>query len=136
MATYEFWVDKTSSQYKGAIGTLFNTRRVFTPKDTALRGAEGEPENNGEDATKPLDRFDLRFQVKTQPDSPEPGRVFEDRRNKTLTVRSDLKFVSEPDLISTRVDLPLVWSKKPKSGNPSGVSESGLGDLLLEAAYM
>lgn len=35
-ANYEFWIDKSSSQYKGPIGQLFNERRVFTPKDTAV----------------------------------------------------------------------------------------------------
>jgi hypothetical protein len=35
-ANYEFWIDKSSSQYKGPMGQLFNERRVFTPKDTAV----------------------------------------------------------------------------------------------------
>ncbi len=35
-ATYEMFVDSTSSQYKAPIGTLFNEARVFTPKDTAI----------------------------------------------------------------------------------------------------
>lgn len=35
-ANYEFWIDKSSSQYKGPLGQLFNERRVFTPKDTAV----------------------------------------------------------------------------------------------------
>lgn len=35
-ASYEFWVDKSSSQYKGPFNEIFNERRVFTPKDTAV----------------------------------------------------------------------------------------------------
>ena len=35
-ANYEFWVDKTSGQYKGPMNELFNERRVFTYKDTAV----------------------------------------------------------------------------------------------------
>ncbi len=35
-ANYEFWLDKTSGQYKCPLGQLFNERRVFTPKDTAV----------------------------------------------------------------------------------------------------
>jgi hypothetical protein len=35
-ATYQMFVDSTSSQYKAPIGTLFNEARVFTPKDTAI----------------------------------------------------------------------------------------------------
>lgn len=36
VANYEFWFDKTSSQYKGPPGQLHNERRVFTDKDTAV----------------------------------------------------------------------------------------------------
>ncbi len=35
-ANYEFWIDKTSAQYKAPLGQLYNERRVFTPKDTAV----------------------------------------------------------------------------------------------------
>ena len=35
-ANYEFWVDKTSKQYKGPFNQLFNEHRVFTYQDTAV----------------------------------------------------------------------------------------------------
>ncbi len=35
-ANYEFWIGKDSGQYKGPLGELFNERRVFTYKDTAV----------------------------------------------------------------------------------------------------
>ena len=35
-ASHEFWMDKTSSQYKGPLGQLSHTRRVFTYEDTAV----------------------------------------------------------------------------------------------------
>ena len=35
-ANYEFWVDKTSKQYKGDFNRLFNEHRVFTYQDTAV----------------------------------------------------------------------------------------------------
>ena len=35
-ASYEFWIDKTSSQYKSPMNELVHTRRVFTPEDTAV----------------------------------------------------------------------------------------------------
>lgn len=35
-ANYEFWFDKASGQYKCPPGQLFNERRVFTYKDTAV----------------------------------------------------------------------------------------------------
>jgi hypothetical protein len=33
---YQFFVDKTSSQYKAPFNTIYNEARVFTPKDTAV----------------------------------------------------------------------------------------------------
>ena len=33
---YEGFIDKTSSQYKGPFNQLYNTARLFTPKDTAI----------------------------------------------------------------------------------------------------
>ena len=35
-AMYQFFIDKTSSQYKGTMNRLYNEARVFTPKDTAV----------------------------------------------------------------------------------------------------
>jgi hypothetical protein len=35
-ASYEFWLDKTSSQYKSPMGELVHSRRVFTYEDTAV----------------------------------------------------------------------------------------------------
>lgn len=35
-ANYQFWLDKSSSQYKCPMNQLFNERRVFTHKDTAV----------------------------------------------------------------------------------------------------
>ena len=35
-ANYQFWLDKTSSQYKCPLNQLFSERRVFTYKDTAV----------------------------------------------------------------------------------------------------
>jgi hypothetical protein len=33
---YEYFVDKESSEYKGPINQIYNTARVYTPKDTAV----------------------------------------------------------------------------------------------------
>ena len=35
-ASYEFWLDKTSPQYKSPMGELVHSRRVFTHEDTAV----------------------------------------------------------------------------------------------------
>ncbi len=33
---YQYWIDKSSPEYKGPINTLYNTARVYTPADTAV----------------------------------------------------------------------------------------------------
>jgi hypothetical protein len=99
-------------------------------------GAAEEELNDGEDITNPVNRFDIRFQVKTLPDATESGQQFDDRNAETLTLRSDLKFFSKPNQLALRLDLPLVWSNKPTSENKNGVSEFGFGDLLFQAAYV
>ena len=96
-----------------------------------------EAANSGEDITNPLNRFDLRWQIKTLPDGAAPsGEILDDRRAETLTLRSDLLFFSKPDQLALRVDLPMVWSNKPESDNPDGRTQFGLSDLLLQALYV
>jgi hypothetical protein len=93
--------------------------------------------NFGEDITDPLNRFDLRWQIRTLPDATaESGQVLDDRQAETLTLRSDLLFFPKPNQLALRVDLPLMWSNKPSSDNPRGQTEFGLSDLLLQAAYL
>jgi len=96
-----------------------------------------EPVNFGEDVTDPLNRFDLRWQIRSLPDATgESGQVLDDRRAETLTVRSDLMFFPKPNRLALRVDLPLMWSNKPTSENPRGLTEFGLSDLLMQAIYV
>ena len=93
--------------------------------------------NFGEDITDPLNRFDVRWQIRTLPDAmAESGQVLDDRRAETLTLRSDLLFFPKPNQLALRVDLPLMWSNKPSSDNPRGQTEFGLSDLLVQAAYL
>src|SRR5262245_10466415 len=35
-----------------------------------------DADNNGQDITRPINRFDVRMQVKTLPDATEGGRIF------------------------------------------------------------
>jgi hypothetical protein len=103
---------------------------------TSSASTTEESFNNGEDITKPLDRFDVRFQGKTLPDAVEGGRLFDDRNTETVTLRSDCVFFSKPNQFSVRLDLPLVWSNKPTSENKTGLTQFGLGDILLQTAYV
>lgn len=118
------------------LGVVFLATRFITDSGWALTPELEDADNNGEDVTKPINRFDVRFQVKTLPDATESGQTFDNQRNETLTLRSDLRLFSKPDQLALRIDLPLIWSNKPSSENKNGANEFGLGDLLLQAAYV
>jgi hypothetical protein len=92
--------------------------------------------NNGEDITNPVNRFDARFQFRTLPDATQSGQLFDNRQAETMTFRTDLVFFKKPDQLALRFDLPLIWSNKPTSGNTNGVTQFGLGDLLLQQIYV
>jgi len=97
--------------------------------------ADDEGVNNGEDVTRPLDRFDVRLQYKTLPDMDKFHEEFDNRDQETLTLRSDLVLFKKPDQIGLRVDLPIVWNNNPNTENRLGKTQSGLGDLLFQAIY-
>jgi outer membrane putative beta-barrel porin/alpha-amylase len=100
---------------------------------TAL--AEDEGTNNGEDVTRPINRFDVRLQYETLPDMDKFHEEFDNRDQETLTLRTDLVLFQKPDQIGLRVDLPIVWNNKPNTENRLGNTQSGLGDLLFQAIY-
>jgi hypothetical protein len=56
----------------------------------ATASAQDEATNNGEDLTRPLNRFDVRLQYETLPDMDEFHEEFGNRDQETLTLRSDL----------------------------------------------
>lgn len=110
--------------------SLFHCISLFTAQ------AADEPANNGEDFTKPVNRFDARFQYETLPDATSSGRLFDNRHSETMTLRTDLVLFTKPDQLALRFDLPLEWSNKPTSQNPNGVTRFGLDDLLAQALYV
>jgi hypothetical protein len=101
----------------------------------ATASAQDEATNNGEDLTRPLNRFDVRLQYETLPDMDEFHEEFGNRDQETLTLRSDLVFFQKPDQIGLRIDLPIIWNNKPNTENRTGSVQSGLGDLLFQAIY-
>jgi hypothetical protein len=116
---------------------LLATGLVNSICPAATPGEEEElRNNNGEDFTKPVNRFDTRFQFETLPNNTYSGGLFTNRHTETMTFRSDLVFFRKPDQLALRFDLPMEWSNKPTSQNPNGLNEFGLGDLLVQAAYI
>ena len=98
----------------------------------------GEPSrtpvrNDGEDFTRPLNRFDLRQSYERLPDAGplEPAKW-------VTTLRADLRTdLSGGWTIYGRTDLPLVYAQDVTSSfNPAGHGRFGLGDLLTEIALI
>jgi len=98
----------------------------------ALSGAAfaaEEEHNNGQDFTKPLTRFDVRYQYE---------RVnIEEHNNDFLTLRADKPLpVAKDWLLSTRLDLPLVLTNVKSPDNIGGVYKAGLSDMLAQAVFI
>jgi hypothetical protein len=103
--------------------------------EAATAAAQDQATNNGQDVTRPLDRFDVRLQYESLPDMDKFGEEFDNRDQETLTLRSDLVFFQEPNLIGLRIDLPMIWNNKPDTENRLGNVQSGLGDMLFQVIY-
>jgi hypothetical protein len=97
--------------------------------------AQEQSTNDGEDVTRPLDRFDVRLQYESLPDTEKFGEEFANRNQETLTLRTDWVFFQQPDLMGLRIDLPVIWNNKPGVPNRAGDTQSGLGDMLLQVIY-
>lgn len=89
-----------------------------------------EPANDGQDFTRPLTRFDLRFQV---------NKISGDATAYITTLRVDKPFFlngGKDGILSLRVDLPLVYSDAVGRDNPNGDNEFGTGDSLTQLVYI
>jgi hypothetical protein len=89
--------------------------------------------NNGEDVTRPLNRFDLRGRYERLPD--EGGL---DPEKWVTTLRTDLwTGLGQGWKLYGRADLPFVYSNDVTSSfNPNGHAKFGAGDLLTEVAII
>ena len=74
----------------------------------ATASAQDEATNDGEDVTRPLNRFDVRLQYETLPDMEQFHKEFDSQDQETLTLRTDLVFFQKPDQIGLRIDLPII----------------------------
>jgi len=95
----------------------------------ALAGEEELEVNNGQDFTKPLARFDLRYGYQKVPKAPHDHDGMH-----TATMRVDKPFVLSPEwLVTTRVDLPFMFTNLPNlHDNPHGDTHFGLSDALAQ----
>jgi hypothetical protein len=82
--------------------------------------------NNGEDATRPLARFDLKYQYQNLPPSDgDNSQIITLRADKPLALARDWQ-------LATRLDLPTWITDAVSSDNPNGNTAVGLGDLLIQ----
>ncbi len=89
-----------------------------------------EAVNDGQDFTRPLTRFDLRFQI---------NQISGDASAYTTTLRVDKPFLlngGKDGILSLRVDLPLTYSNAVGRDNPNGDYEFGTSDSLTQLAYI
>ncbi len=95
----------------------------------ALSALAEEEINNGQDITRPLTRFDLRYQFQNVP---VPGDSGHDDTN-IVTMRMDKPVVlGNGWLLAGRADLPLIMTNVRAPGNPSGDMKFGMGDALVQ----
>lgn len=83
-----------------------------------------EEVNTGQDVTKPLSRFDIRYKYQ---------QTTGDFDTSLTTLRLDAPFrLKDGWQLSTRFDMPLVRSDVPSRDNPNGDYEFGTGDFLSQ----
>lgn len=100
--------------------------------DGALSSASAQVQNQdrrnqGEDDTRPLTRFDLKYQYQNL------GGLENDNAH-IVTLRVDKPFALSRDWqVASRVDLPTYISDAVGSDNPGGDTHIGLGDMVVQA---
>jgi hypothetical protein len=88
-----------------------------------VRADDDDESNNGEDFTRPVSRWDLRY------------RYLENEafHRQTLILRKDFTLHLNGDWqLATRIDVPVSWSDATTSGD----TDFGLGNLLFQAAVI
>lgn len=88
--------------------------------------AEEEEVNTGQDPTRPLTRFDIRYQYQNlPPDDDDNAHIFTLRADKPFPLSKEWSFAG-------RLDVPLFLTEAVSTDNPDGDYEFGLGDLLVQ----
>lgn len=93
----------------------------------ASTAEEEEPLNNGQDFTRPLTRFDIRYEYQNA-----PGSKNDNVNVATLRVDKPIP-LSKTWLLATRFDLPLMLTDRKSMDNPRGAHQFGTGDVLAQA---
>lgn len=104
-------------------GTL---RAQPAPTSHGVETAGTEEINDGEDFTRPLNRFDFRYEFENVHSPNHDDNIF--------TFRTDVPVqLDETWKLALRLDLPLRYTDvKDKTDNPAGTYKFGAGDLLTQ----
>jgi hypothetical protein len=87
-----------------------------------------QPLNNGNDFTRPLTRFDLRYNYQDKGDGISQNQFI---------LRMEHPFqIADKWKIATRFDMPFVLSNNTSSDNPHGKYGFGTGDFLAEGVLV
>ncbi len=90
---------------------------------------EGESEdkeiNNGEDVTRPLSRFDLRFLYQNTSKANNNSYIIKLRGERPVDLGKEWS-------LGTRLDLPFYVTNVMSEDNPAGNYQLGLGDVLIQ----
>ncbi len=87
--------------------------------------------NNGQDLTRPVARFDIRYQYEnvSTGDDRDDNHIFTLRCDRPFTISPRWKF-------NTRMDVPLLVSNVRAADNPNGAYRFGLGDVLVQGSLI
>lgn len=114
-----------------AAGAAPSLKKPATEVIDSVTGANEEL-NAGQDITKPLRRFDIRFQYTNAGDISTPTQEFTPDVY-TTTLRLDVPFdLGGGYKISTRFDLPMSFNNVPTRDNPAGDTEFNVNDVLVQ----
>ncbi len=111
----------------GGLSSLFQQAPLAAAESEPFHPAQkmAEQINNGQDITRPVTRFDMRYQFMNVPGG---------HRQNIVTFRGDgaVKFSDKWEL-ALRGDIPVVYGDVPTDDNSRSRNQLGLGDILTQA---
>ncbi len=112
-------------------GMVYQAHRGWSAEAAAGENAAEEEVNNGQDLTKPVARFDIRYQYEnvSTGDNKDSNHIFTLRCDRPITLSPHWKF-------STRIDVPMIATNLRAGDNPNGNYRFGLGDALVQGTLV
>ncbi len=97
---------------------------IWADERNTAPATDAKDVNNGEDPTRPLTRFDFRYEFEA---------LSGDHDKHAFILRTDQRFVlGNGWQLASRLDMPFVYTDASSADNPSAAWTLGTGDLLLQ----